>query len=174
MINRLRQRLLLLLMVCLPLQGWAAATMAVSMAGSMAGSMALPAQAHHQAQAGAATVHPLAPSAAVQHGHEGDKFHVGHQVHHGHHGHQAHDQHGGDHHAHGMMGACCAEPNDAADSAGGTHGPCGDRCHCCVSAAPPSASAVLGVHAAPTDWGGTAPSGRPQAVAFALDKPPKA
>lgn len=130
--NRLRQWLLLLLMVCLPLQGWAAVTMAVSMAGSMA----LPAQVHH--------------------------------------GHQAHDQHGGDHHAHSMMGACCAEPNDAADSAGGTHSPCGDRCHCCVSAAPPSASVDLGVHASPTDWGGTAPSGRPQAVAFALDKPPKA
>ncbi len=130
--NRLRQRLLLLLMVCLPLQGWAAVTMAVSMAGSMA----LPAQVHH--------------------------------------GHQAHDHHEGDHHAHGMMGACCAEPNDAADSAGGTHSPCGDRCHCCVSAAPPSASVVLGVHASPTDWSGTAPSARPQAVAFALDKPPKA
>ncbi|NBO76973.1 MAG: hypothetical protein EBV28_08230, partial [Betaproteobacteria bacterium] len=73
--NRLRQWMLLLLMVCLPLQGWAAVTMAVSMAGSMA----LPAQVHH--------------------------------------GHQAHDHHEGDHHAHGMMGACCAEPNDAADSA---------------------------------------------------------
>lgn len=137
--TRLRQRLLLLLMVCLPLQGWAAATMAVSMAGFMAGSIALPAQVHH-----------------------------------GQHGHQTHDQHEGDHHAHGMKGACCAEPNDAADSAGGTQGTCGDRCHCCVSAAPPSASVVLGVRASPTDWGGTAPSARPQAVAFALDKPPKA
>ncbi|MFM8343787.1 MAG: hypothetical protein ACKOB5_04650 [Betaproteobacteria bacterium] len=137
--TRLRQRLLLLLMVCLPLQGWAAATMAVSMAGFMAGSMALPAQVHH-----------------------------------GQHGHQTHDQHEGDHHAHGMKGACCAEPSDAADSAGGTQGTCGDRCHCCASAAPPSASVVLGVRASPTDWGSTAPSARPQAVAFALDKPPKA
>jgi hypothetical protein len=73
-----------------------------------------------------------------------------------------------------VKGACCAERHDLPDSASDAQGSCGERCHCCVGAAPPTACAVLGVQAPPANWGGTAPHARPQTVAFALDKPPKA
>ncbi len=129
---------MLLLMVCLPLQGWAAMTMAVAMA-------AVP---HAHTSTG-----PVQQQAAAA---------VGHHA------------HGADHHAHGMQGACCPDTADAAESAGGSHGPCGDSCQCCITAAPPATAVALGVQAPLADWDGSAPSARLQAVAFTLDKPPKA
>ena len=146
---RLRRLLLLLLMACLPIQGWAAGRMAVAM-------VAL--QASHAS--------PAAPAAM-----EGSSPHVPvHQVSPHDHG-AAPDRVPGM--AHGAAHECGADAKDAAGS--NAHaGHCGDTCHCCISAAPPAAAFGLNGRLPTGDWAARAPSPWHTVPTATLDKPPKA
>jgi len=144
MLTVIRRLLTMLLLVSLPIQGWASMRMAIDMAVG---------HAVHQGAAG-----PSAEPIATALSHAGHAGHVGHDR----------DAEQGGH-----ASDCCATHDDASAGSEGSHGACEDSCHCCISSAPPATGLQLHLQGPPLGWLGLSPCGFAQATAHALDKPPK-
>lgn len=162
MLSVISRLLVLMLVVSLPIQGWASSRMALAMAIG------------HGTSPGASAVdhdHGPAHGAPAVHGHS--REHSGAQgALHAHHG--AADEPGTP--PASASADCCVGHHDGHP---GTHGPdsghtpCGESCHCCISMALPALMLQLTVQNPPADWYRVADCAFTQVSAPTPDKPPK-
>lgn len=159
MLSVIRRLLVLLLVVSLPVQGWASSRMALAMAIGHGSSPEASALGHDQ--------EPVQRAGAAH-----DHHHGGHDATHAHHG--ATDEPGTPPAA--ASEDCCVSHHDGHP---GTHGPdsghtpCGESCHCCISMALPTMALQVKVQNPPGDWHRITECAFAQVSAPTPDKPPK-
>ena len=142
----IRRLLVLLLLMSLPIQGWATSRMALAMAtghgsgavgavGAVSASAPEPGHLHSAGHAHAAHMNADAPDAPD-------------------------------------TSDCCAG-HHAEHAHDGTHASCSDTCHCCIGTAPPATGLHLPVQHPPADWLGSQVCAFADFTAHAPKKPPK-
>ena len=154
----IRRLLVLMLLVSLPIQGWAASRMGVAMAGMMMPTVAGAAAVHdhHRAVHEAGTPRTLAPADCCA------SHDAGHAA--------AHAAHAS---AHSSGNPSAHSSEHAGHAVDGGHASCGESCHCCISMALPAVTPLLKVQSPPADWQGAAACAFAQISAPTPDKPPK-